>query len=237
MTSSPIHPPTVLVVAKAPVPGLAKTRVAKTVGDLVAADLAAAALLDTLEVVGSLAWPVVVAMTGDIKAASRCGQIREALAPFVVIEQRGETFGERLAAAHHDADGGFGVVQIGMDAPQLAAVDLVIAGEALETHDSVVGPADDGGWWLLALRSAVRANVLTNVPMSHPDTCRLTVAALIDAGADVAMIRSLADMDTWQDALDLAAGYPRLCTSAVVRQAAQLLAAHPQAAHSQAAVQ
>lgn len=209
--------PTVLVVAKASVPGLAKTRVAATVGDDVAADLAAAALLDTLEVVGSVGWPVVVAMTGDLDAAARSAEIREALAPFTVIGQRGEDFGERLAAAHEDAGDGYGVVQIGMDTPQLATVDLFVAGEALDCYDAAVAPADDGGWWLLALRSPIHAKVLPTVPMSRPDTCRLTVDALIDVGAEVGMLRPLADVDTWDDALALAADYPHLRTAAVVR--------------------
>ncbi len=209
--------PTVLVVAKAPVPGLAKTRVAKTVGDHAAADLAAAALLDTLDVVGSVGWPVVVAMAGDLGAASRSVEIRAALAPYTVIPQRGDGFGERLAAAHNDADGGHGVVQVGMDTPQLAAVDLLLAGQALESHDVAVGPAEDGGWWLLALRTPVHAKVLANVPMSRPNTGRLTVDALIEAGADVMMLRPLADVDTWEDARALALEHPRLRTSAVVR--------------------
>jgi len=210
--------PTMLVVAKAPVPGLAKTRVARTVGEDVAADLAAAALLDTLEVVGSVGWPVVVAMTGDLALASRSEEICAALAPFRVVAQRGEGLGERLAAAHEDADGGHGVVQVGMDTPQLAAADLRAAAKALGSHDAAVAPADDGGWWLLALRNAVLAKMLPTVPMSHPDTCRFTVDALIESGADVVMLRPLADVDTWEDALGLAADYPHLRTSAVVRR-------------------
>ena len=63
-------PVTVLVVAKAPVPGLAKTRLAHTLGAEGAADLAAAALLDTLDAVA--ATPTVarmVALTGDLASA------------------------------------------------------------------------------------------------------------------------------------------------------------------------
>lgn len=218
-----MSPPTVLVVAKAPIPGLAKTRVAKTIGDLLAADLAAAALLDTLEVVGSVGWPVVVALAGNLEKACRREEIGAALSSFTVIEQRGKDFAERLTTAHHDADSGRGVVQVGMDSPQLAAVDLWVAAESLESYPAVLGPAEDGGWWLLALRSAVHSKALARVPMSQPDTCRLTAEALREAGADVGMLRPLADVDTWADALELAAGHPYLRTSAVVRQATEAL--------------
>ena len=113
----------VLVVAKAPVPGLAKTRLAAGVGDGTAADIAAAALLDTLDAVADS--PVaarVVALTGNLDDASCAGEIRSRLNDFIVIAQRGEGFADRLANAHLDAaaaTGGLPVLQIGMDTPQV----------------------------------------------------------------------------------------------------------------------
>ena len=143
--------PTVLVVAKAPVPGLAKTRVATTVGVDAAAELAAAALLDTLETVAALGWPMVVAMTGDLGDATRADEITSALSGVRVVPQRGDGLGERLANAHADADAGHGVVQVGMDTPQLTVRDYLDAGAGVRDGSRVMGPAADGGWWLLGL--------------------------------------------------------------------------------------
>src|SRR5271165_271497 len=118
-------PVALLVVAKAPVAGLAKTRLAAAVGPAAAADIAAAALLDTLDAVA--AAPVtarVVAMTGDLDAASRADEIRSRLVDFTVIPQRGTDFADRLANAHADAAMAAGpqpVLQIGMDTPQITA--------------------------------------------------------------------------------------------------------------------
>ena len=119
-----VVPVTLLVVAKAPVPGRAKTRLAATVGDQLAAEIAAAALLDTLDAVA--ATPVaarVVALTGELDAAADAAEIRRRLASFSVIGQRGNDFGERLANAHADATSvdGHPVLQIGMDTPQVTA--------------------------------------------------------------------------------------------------------------------
>src|SRR4029077_7967667 len=86
-------PVTVLVVAKAPEPGRAKTRLAATVGDDLAANIAAAALRVALGAVP--AAPVaarVVALTGDLNEAAGVAELRERLASFTVIEQRGEDF-------------------------------------------------------------------------------------------------------------------------------------------------
>ena len=123
MTQLPV---TVLVVAKAPVPGLAKTRLAVTVGFEMAAVIASAALLDTLDAV--LATPVqarVVALTGDLDDAHNSAVLRAKLAGFTVVDQHGDSFAERLAYAHADADAAVGdrpILQIGMDTPQAGSL-------------------------------------------------------------------------------------------------------------------
>ena len=205
--------PTVLVVAKAPVPGFAKTRVAATVGDEAAAELAAAALLDTLETVAALGWPVVVAMTGDLGDAVRADEITRALSGVRVVSQRGDGLGERLAHAHADAGGGHGVVQVGMDTPQLTVRDYLDAGAEVREGSQVMGPAADGGWWLLGLPDPADAVVLADVEMSVDETAALTQRAL----GEVVRLRIVHDMDTWADALDIAEDIPLSRVAAVVQ--------------------
>ena len=197
--------PTVLVVAKAPVAGLAKTRIAGDVGDDAAADLAAAALLDTLNTAVAAGKPVVVALTGDLDRAARSDEVRAVLAGLVVVPQVGESFGERLARAHLDADGGHGVVQVGMDSPQLRTDDLAEAAERLGDHRSVLGPAADGGWWLLGVQHGSDAAALTTVEMSTPSTGQHTREVL---PSPTALIRTLRDIDTWADARTVATVIP-----------------------------
>jgi uncharacterized protein len=193
----------ILVVAKAPVPGLAKTRLARTLGDEVAADIAAASLLDTLDAVGAAdAEARVVAMTGDLDAAMRSAEIRSRLADFVVIEQRGDGFADRLAHAHADtsaATGGLPIVQIGMDTPQVTAAQLNACARGLDDADAVLGMARDGGWWVLGLRDAAGAECLRGVPMSADDTGARTRKALQHNGLRVSLTEELADVDTIDD--------------------------------------
>jgi hypothetical protein len=192
-----------LGVAKAPVPGLAKTRLAATMGNDAAADVAAAALLDTLDAVA--AAPVaarVVAMTGDLDAASHGSEIRSRLADFVVVGQRGDDFADRLANAHADAaaaTGGLPVVQIGMDTPQVTPELLAECATALLATDAVLGMALDGGWWVLGVTDAATAECLRDVPMSTAETGRVTLAALRDTGLDVGLVSALVDVDTVDD--------------------------------------
>lgn len=193
----------VLVVAKAPVPGLAKTRLAATIGDEAAADVAAAALLDTLDAVA--AAPVaarIVAMTGNLAIACRGAEIRERLADFTVIEQRGDDFAERLVNAHADAaaaTGGLPVLQIGMDTPQVTGELIAECAAALLDVDAVLGMAFDGGWWALGVTTAVMAQCLLEVPMSTSETGAVTLAALRHTGLDVGPLPELGDVDTVDD--------------------------------------
>ena len=189
-----------LVVAKAPVPGLAKTRLAASIGDGAAAHIAAAALLDTLDAVA--AAPLqdkVVALTGDLHAAACGDEIRDRLADFRVVPQRGADFAERLANAHADASTGLPVLQIGMDTPQVSADMLADCAETLLDTDAVLGLADDGGWWVLGVTDPATADCLRAVPMSRSDTGALTLAALYAAGLAVGLVAELGDVDTVDD--------------------------------------
>jgi glycosyltransferase A (GT-A) superfamily protein (DUF2064 family) len=193
-------PVTLLVVAKAPEPGRAKTRLAATVGDRAAADIAAAAMLDTLDAVAAApAASRVVALTGDLDAAAAAAQIRQRLESFTGIEQRGDDFADRLANAHTDAATGFPVLQIGMDTPQVTADLIADCGRTLCDADAVLGMALDGGWWVLGLHDPAAAECLRDVRMSQADTGAVTLGALQHTGLEVQLVHELADVDTIGD--------------------------------------
>ncbi len=205
------------MLAKAPVAGAVKTRLTPAFSDHEAAALAAAALLDTLDAVleaaaGPSDHPTptpVVALSGDLDQAAATEAVQTSLARFVVLPQQGECLGARIAHAHRDAAGEFGAtVQIGMDTPQVSATSLrqvatrVVADDG---PDAVLGLADDGGWWLLALRRAGDARFVARVATSTPETGSLTLAALERAGLRVELTDPLRDVDEPEDVVDVAA--------------------------------
>lgn len=218
----------VLLVAKAPVAGLAKTRLAADLGDRAAADIAAAALLDTITVVDEITPPGrrLVSLAGQLDRAERSSELVARLADWQQVGQEGETFAQRLAHAHHVAARLWGdkslVVQIGMDTPHVREHDLtVLAAAAIEGGPSgcALGPALDGGWWGLATMRAGYAAVLSGVPMSRPDTGRLTAHALRAAGANLRGAHELRDVDTLDDAMAVAEEFPELEFSRTFRAA------------------
>lgn len=195
---------TVLVLAKAPVPGRAKTRLAAVTGDEVAADLAAAALLDTIAAVASLPGARGhLALDGDLATASRWRELVAAIHGWRVTPQRGASFAARLTAAHLDAGTG-PVVQVGMDTPQVTPALLAGVVGDLDGHDACLGPATDGGWWALARHDPAVAAPLAHVAMSTPSTYDDTRAALVGAGHRVSSTTPLGDVDTVEDAAEVA---------------------------------
>src|SRR5689334_17217581 len=94
----------VLVVAKAPEPGRTKTRLAATVGDLRAAELSAAALLDTVRacVQAFGAQRCNLSLAGDLDDAVDAARLRAALAGWTIRPQTGDSFADRLARAHQE---------------------------------------------------------------------------------------------------------------------------------------
>ncbi|HKJ35845.1 MAG TPA: TIGR04282 family arsenosugar biosynthesis glycosyltransferase [Solirubrobacterales bacterium] len=193
---------TVIVIAKEPRPGRAKTRLIPALGEAGAARLAGAALADTLDVVAALPEPRrrVLALDGEPGPWLPAG--------FEVIPQRGEGLAARLAAAFGDAGGP--AFLIGMDTPQITLGQIERACERLAAAGTgaVIGLAPDGGWWGLGLRRA-DDRVFDGVPMSTAETGSEQTRRLDDLGLRWEQLDSLRDIDTIDDARAVAGEAPR----------------------------
>ncbi|MGH4000311.1 MAG: TIGR04282 family arsenosugar biosynthesis glycosyltransferase, partial [Pseudonocardiaceae bacterium] len=207
-------PAVLLVLAKAPVPGQVKTRLCPPATPTQAAGIAAAALLDTLDAV--LAVPAVipvVALTGDLSHAVDAAELTARLRATTVLPQRGTTLGQRIAAAYADVAtvvGDLPVLQVGMDTPQVGTRLFSQCLDLLDGNgvDAVFGRAADGGWWTMGVRRPSVADLIAEIPTSRPDTGARTLAVLRDAGCRVLEVPELSDVDTWQDAIKVAAEVP-----------------------------
>jgi uncharacterized protein len=188
----------VAVIAKAPVAGRSKTRLTPPCTPEQAAALASAALADTLAAVAATpATRLVVVLDGAPATWLPDG--------FEVIAQRGAGLAERLAAAF--ADVAEPALVIGMDTPQLTPRMLAHALTRLDGADAVLGPAQDGGYWAIGLRTADAA-VFAGVPMSHPRTCAVQRARLHALGLRTRELPALRDVDDIADAHAVAASAP-----------------------------
>ncbi|MET7545498.1 DUF2064 domain-containing protein [Streptomyces sp. NPDC005479] len=206
MTVAPAHrdvapgPTTLLVIAKEPLPGLVKTRLSPPFTPAEAAQLAEAALSDTLRTVLSLpARRRVLVLDG------RPGPW---LPPGIeVVAQCTGRLDERLAAAFGGCVGP--ALLIGMDTPQITTADLTpaLSPDAWDGCDAWFGPAADGGFWALGL-AAPDPDLVRGVPMSTPETGAVQRRRLVDAGLTVRDLLPLRDVDTAADAAYVAAAAP-----------------------------
>ncbi|MEV7580480.1 TIGR04282 family arsenosugar biosynthesis glycosyltransferase [Streptomyces erythrochromogenes] len=189
---------TLLVIAKAPVPGRVKTRLTTQFTPQQAADLARAALEDTLAAV--LETPArrrVLVLDGEPGPWIPAG--------IEVAAQCAGGLDVRLAAAFALAEGP--ALLIGMDTPQVTPSLLALGLDFAET-DAWFGPADDGGFWALGLAEPDPA-LLLGVPMSVAHTGEVQRQRLAHAGLAVRDLPELCDVDTPADARRVAAAAPR----------------------------
>lgn len=197
---------TLLVIAKEPRPGRAKTRLSPAFTPHGAAALAAAALTDTLRAV--LATPaarrvlVLDGRPGPWLPGPEDGGDR-----IEIVPQGSGGLDARLADAFALCDGP--ALLVGMDTPQLSPALLAPATgpQAWRDHDACFGPAADGGFWALGLARPDPA-LLRGVPMSTATTGAAQRARLTEAGLRVRDLPVLRDVDEPDDAAAVAAEAP-----------------------------
>ena len=194
--------------AKPPLPGRAKTRLAEEIGPAQAARVAEALLRDTIALCESLAERFPDDDTRLVLAyTDRRDWFTPALsADWRLIEQRGEDLGERIENALADLDPAPDdrTLFIGMDCPQMPAERVQEAFDELDDANAVLGPCDDGGYYLIGVRGGIPEGLLRKVRWSTAEAMGDTVAALEAANMTVARLLPGYDVDTADDLQRLA---------------------------------
>lgn len=186
---------TLVVIAKECVPGRVKTRLNPPLSLEQAARVAAASLSDTFRAVASLpATRRILAFEGNL--------LPDGSEDYEVIPQSSGGLDMRLAAIFDRCSGP--TVLIGMDTPQLTADVLApLFSDWPSDVDAWFGPANDGGFWVLGLAEP-DGSLIRGVPMSQDDTGAEQLRRLTDAGLQVRMLPELVDVDTIDDAREVA---------------------------------
>lgn len=203
------------VFGRAPVPGRVKTRLAKDLGDAPAAELYACFLRDTLrhvdEAVAVLAsgassvtmtrnlWVPDAPADPSLRALLRAAA-KDFAAPWPDPHvQCGGDLGEKMAhALESGLQSSDGALVVGSDAPSLPASYLATAARALEVADLVLGPATDGGYYLVGCRRSVPP-IFEGVRWSTPHVLADTLERATRAGCQVHLLPPWFDVDEAED--------------------------------------
>lgn len=192
----------IIIFAKAPVPGYAKTRLARTIGDAAAASLAARMLHHTLKnAIEAEIGPVELCCSPDV---SHPAFQQAVTASDITLASQGDgDLGERMhrALSRHLAHYSR-VLLIGTDAPGLGAPQLRDAAEALLHHPAVFGPASDGGYVLVGLTRPLPA-LFQDIAWSTDQVMRQSRHRLDQLGVTAAELPVLHDIDEPHDLIHL----------------------------------
>ncbi len=193
-----MRPVRILVFAKAPVPGHAKTRLIPALGETGASQQALRMLVLALEQAQTAAiGPVELCMN----PAPDAREWRDIPLPTgIETSDQGEgDLGERMArAVRRCIERGEAVLLTGTDCPDLSAARLREAAAQLATHDAVLHPAADGGYVLLGLRT-FDAGLFHGIPWSTAAVARLTLEHMAELNWRVWTGETLHDIDEPRD--------------------------------------
>jgi uncharacterized protein len=185
-----------LVFLKVPRAGTVKTRLAATLGDPGALEAYRRLLAATLERISSVP-SVEIRFSPDDAGDEAATLLRPG---WTAVPQGEGDLGQRLSRAFDDAfrEGFRRVLVIGSDCPDVTAADMESAREALDAADVVLGPAADGGYWLLGVRRPCPF-LFREIPWSTAGVLEETRRRAEAAGLDVTLLRTLSDVDTVDD--------------------------------------
>ena len=186
--ADPAPLPKLVIFARLPVPGKAKTRLIPALGEDGAARLYARLLNRTVEEAKASGLPFQLRVTGGERAAFRelYGEDIE------VVEQGHGDLGERMARVEGPA------LIIGSDCPGMTAPLIRAAAGALEDRSVVVGPATDGGYYLIGFREQLPW-LFADMEWSTPTVFAHTLSRLAARGLGPAVLPELSDIDTPED--------------------------------------
>ena len=201
-----------LIFARLPKAGANKTRLIPALGaekatlvyrQLVDRTLSQARQIASEQLPSELGYQATVCYTGG-----SVSEVRAALGDdLTYCEQVGPSLGDRLQLATKSAfaAGANRVVVIGTDCPSLTSSDLRTAFVQLGTHDIVLGPAQDGGYYLIGLKAEC-ASLFTDIDWSTSLVFEQTLHKTRELGLRVHQLRMLPDVDYPEDLLPLRRG-------------------------------
>jgi len=191
--------PVILLFIKAPLRGSVKSRLATAIGTDAALELYQCFVLDAVDAMGALTIPLrICCYPQDAVSTIRAWLGSER----AYMPQQGNGLGERMENAFEQIfqEGYERATLIGSDIPELSTALMYEAMAALDSHDAVIGPAADGGYYLIGFTAKTFVpSVFHDIAWSTNTVCRETLSRLKQMGKRVHLLPELRDIDTQAD--------------------------------------
>lgn len=197
-------PAALVIFAKAPVPGQVKTRLCPALTEDEAATLHGSFVLDTLERTKAAAGAFALSFDRVLACAPSSThvffRIMEARHRVTLLDQEGGDLGARMRHSFDQlfARGYRQICLVGTDVPSLPLTHYRDAFAALSRHDLVLGPANDGGYYLIGM-TRPHPTLFENIPWSTDRVLTLTQQKAVEEGLKIASLPPWNDVDTLED--------------------------------------
>ncbi|HEV8658665.1 MAG TPA: TIGR04282 family arsenosugar biosynthesis glycosyltransferase [Thermoanaerobaculia bacterium] len=192
-----------LVFARLPELGKVKTRLASSLGDERALAVYEAMLRDLLHSIGASTPETEIEIVWAPTAAANGETLRRAFGEHNLAMQTGATLGDRLAMAFSERfffQATEKIIAIGVDDPRLSRETIDHAFALLDSCEWVLGPATDGGYYLIGCRAgAFDSSVFMDIEWGSEKVLAATLQKIRDLGNTVAMLPMRSDIDTAED--------------------------------------
>ena len=187
-----------VIYVRNPISGQVKTRLAKDIGDERALEIYLQLLQHTLEITRSLNFRKFIYYADEVSDYDLWS-----VPGYTKRKQNGNDLGKRMYNSFKELfDQGFTrIIIIGSDCLQLKTETLEQAVALLESNAAVLGPASDGGYYLLGL-TKFYPDLFINKPWSTNQVCSKTIDDFINLGISYALLEELSDIDTVADLME-----------------------------------
>jgi uncharacterized protein len=198
-----------VIFAKAPVPGQVKTRLCPPLTPDEAATLQGTLVLDVVEKSRSVERQMARYLACSPSQEHPFFKVMEGRHGLRLLDQQGDDLGARMAGVFAELfQAGYQpVVMVGTDVPAMPSGVLLEARDALARHDVVLGPAEDGGYFLIGLKKPA-PELFKDIPWSTGEVRALTLKKAAALGLTVAELAANRDLDRVEDLTALAQMVP-----------------------------
>ncbi len=199
----------VIIMSRIPKPGYTKTRLLGRLSGEECAALHRACLRDICRAVRSTGMAAYLYYTGSVPEEGVLEPHETGFNPwqltlgdyryFTMRRQKGVQLGERMLNAVSEVlPDHEGVILLGSDMPCLTPALLQDGVHLLQRNDLVIGPAEDGGYYLLAIKKVHKA-LFQDMPWSTPEVLSMTLRAAVQDGIVHSLLPMHSDIDDWED--------------------------------------
>jgi hypothetical protein len=193
----------ILFFVKFPDPGRVKTRLSRVLGDERGAAIYSAFVLDMLDTLVLSGYPLAVCFAPQARMEAFRSWLGHG---WIYLPQQGDDLGVRMNNGFQDAfrKGYHKAILIGSDFPDLPPEIIEEAFSSLERHPAVIGPALDGGYYLIGFgRETFAPSVFDRVAWDRDTVLQRTLSRFKEMRQQVHILPAWNDVDTHEDLLDL----------------------------------